>query len=279
MKPDSAFSQLPADFWAYVRFVSESLGYSKRAAGTLRRYTSDEILAWLGSQNGLSDKPLRRPLADRTYLALLVKYLNYRADTLESCVRPHLMDREEAKRVFRDLKRRLKPKCALPLNKQKGDKRHEAYLSCIVNMLTEQALGGCDFDQSPRTLVTVRRHGAVEATLSRRMDGAYPTTVNRVAVWEVKEYYGTTTFGSRIADGVYETMLDGYEIMQLREASGVRVLHYLLVDDRYTWWDCGRSYLCRIVDALHAGLLDEVLFGREVVERWPKIMQSWPKSV
>ncbi len=29
------------------------------------------------------------------------------------------------------------------------------------------------------------------------------------AVWEIKEYYDSITFGSRIADGVYETMLDG----------------------------------------------------------------------
>jgi hypothetical protein len=96
-----------------------------------------------------------------------------------------------------------------------------------------------------------------------------------MAVWEVKEYYGTTTFGSRVADGVYETMLDGYELAELRDKENVHIRHYLIVDDRYTWWDCGKSYLCRIVDALHVGLLDEVIIGREVLDRWPAIVRAW----
>lgn len=107
------------------------------------------------------------------------------------------------------------------------------------------------------------------------MDGAYPSIVDPVAVWEVKEYYGTRTFGSRVADGVYETMLDGYEFEELAEHERREIKHYLIVDDYFTWWDCGRSYLCRIVDMLHMGLVDEVLFGREVLSRWPEIVKSW----
>jgi len=30
-------------------------------------------------------------------------------------------------------------------------------------------------------------------------------------------YYYTTTFGSRVEDGVYETLLDGMELEELRE--------------------------------------------------------------
>ena len=45
-------------------------------------------------------------------------------------------------------------------------------------------------------------------TLARRVDGAFPSAVNPVAVWEIKEDYHTTTFGSRVADGVYETQID-----------------------------------------------------------------------
>jgi hypothetical protein len=91
-----------------------------------------------------------------------------------------------------------------------------------------------------------------------------------------KEYYDTTTFGSRVADGVYETMLDGHEFDELRLLEDRKVNHYLIVDDRFTWWDCGRSYLCRIVDMLHQGLVDEALFGREVFTRWPEIVRTWP---
>jgi hypothetical protein len=114
-------------------------------------------------------------------------------------------------------------------------------------------------------------------TLFRWMDGAYPELNHPVATWEIKEYYGTTTFGSRVADGVYETALDGYELNDLRDVA-VDVRHYLLLDDRFTWWDCGKSYLCRIMDMLHAGLLDGAFFGREAVKEWPAVVRSWPSA-
>ncbi len=33
--------------------------------------------------------------------------------------------------------------------------------------------------------------------------------------------------------------------------------------------------LCRIIDMLHMGYVDEVLFGYEVVERLPNIVKEW----
>jgi hypothetical protein len=131
----------------------------------------------------------------------------------------------------------------------------------------------CDYD--PRRLTTVTVNGAPLRTLARRVDGAFPGIVNPVAIWEIKEYYYTTTFGSRVADGVYETLLDGMELQELRASEGVHVLHYLIVDSHYTWWECGRSYLCRIIDMLHMGYVDEVLFGTEVIERLPEIVKEW----
>ena len=115
-------------------------------------------------------------------------------------------------------------------------------------------------------------------TLARRVDGAFPSAINPVAVWEIKEYYYTTTFGSRVADGVYETLLDGMELEELRHSERIDVKHYLILDDRFTWWDCGRSYLCRIVDMIHMGYVDEVLFGREVVERLPALVTEWVQA-
>jgi hypothetical protein len=67
------------------------------------------------------------------------------------------------------------------------------------------------------------------------------------------------------------------EIEELREAEGIDVLHYLMVDSHFTWWDCGRSYLCRIIDMLHMGYIDEVLFGYEVIERLPGLVAGWVK--
>ncbi len=124
-------------------------------------------------------------------------------------------------------------------------------------------------------LTSFVRDGIPVRTLSRRVDGAFPSTINPVALWEIKEYYFTTTFGSRIADGVFETMLDGMELRELRENEDIRCRHYLMVDAYDTWWGMGKSYLCRLVDMLHMGLVDEILFEREVVERIPVLVTEW----
>lgn len=275
MRPLSEFASFDRPFWAHVKLVSETLGYSqrspRRATRTLRRYTQEEIVGCLRAASLYQGETAQPGLIENLHA-----YLNARAEVLERDVAPNLMDRDHAAAEFERLRAQLKPRCALPMNNQKGEKRHPAFMVGIVNMLTEQALKGRPFDDNPRGLVTVTQEGTLLRTFSRWMDGAYPARVDPHAIWEVKEYYGTTTFGSRVADGVYETMLDGEECAELHVSTGRKVHHYLIVDDRFTWWDCGRSYLCRIFDALHTGLVDEVLFGHEVLSRWPEIVKEWP---
>jgi len=163
----------------------------------------------------------------------------------------------------------------MPMNKQKGEKRAVAFLTAITNMLIEENLGGLPCCHDPRVLTTVTKDGLPLRTLSRRVDGAFPDTINPIAIWEIKEYYYTTTFGSRVADGVYETLVDGMELEELHTTEKVKVRHYLMLDDYNTWWNDGRSYLCRIIDLLHMGYLDEVLFGQEIVQELPRIVREW----
>jgi len=207
--------------------------------------------------------------------ALLSSYFLHRAQVLENFVQPRLMEKDKAKKEFARLRRQLSPGCPLPMNKQRGKKRAHAYLTGIVNMLVEAGTEGYQCDYDPRQLTTITRDGAPVRTLARRVDGAFPSSVNPVAIWEIKEYYYTTTFGSRVADGVYETLLDGMELEELAEHEKIDVKHYLMVDDHYTWWECGRSYLCRLIDMLHMGYVDEVLCGYEVIERLPNLVKEW----
>jgi hypothetical protein len=267
------FRQQSPEFWALVKLVSQTLGYSERGTGRLKRYGIADVVAAL-SRRGLT------PEGHVLEVDRVVEYAAVRADLLERVVEPNLMSRNEAAILFDDVRERVKPpEGLLTMNKQKGKKRHPAYLAGIVNMLTYETLIECHgravFDGNPRAPLTFARDGMPLRTLFRWMDGAYPDVNHPHAAWEIKEYYGTTTFGSRVADGVYETALDGYELNDLRSV-GVEVEHYLFLDDRFTWWDCGRSYLCRIVDMLHSGLLDGAFFGREAVTEWVPIVSSWP---
>jgi hypothetical protein len=185
------------------------------------------------------------------------------------------MNKDQAKSEFERLSIAYKGTLSFAYNKQTGEKHHPAYLTGIVNLLTEQALEGPYFNHNPQGLIVITDAVKPLRILSRRMDGAYPSIINPLAVWEIKEYYGTTTFGSRVADGVYETMLDGEEFAELRHQIGRDIKHYLIVDDYFTWWKKGKSYLCRIIDMLHMGLIDEAVFGKEVLTSWPEIVRSW----
>lgn len=275
MIPRSEFLNAPKSFWAHVRSISEKVGYTERESHTILVPTPEEIRRALDALSLKSE----HVVVDGTlteFGRLLHGYFEYRADALNTFVRPRLMDAEDAKALFEKTAARCKPKPEdIPWNKQKGDKKAPAYLTAVVNMTIRERCGDLPCNFNPLALTTVTKAREPLRTLARRVDGAFPQVINPVAVWEIKEYYYTTTFGSRVADGVYETLLDGMELEELRQNEGVHVLHYLIIDSLFTWWNCGRSYLCRIVDMLHMGYVDEVLFGSEVVDRLPSIVDEW----
>ncbi len=268
MIPNNNYLNRGNDFWAIVKYASELLGYSNRSKklARMKKYNDDDLIP-IETKFNISHNQIKDVL----------KYMNYRNSIIEDYIAPLLMNREQAQKLFEELYSVHRPKCALPYNKQKGKKKHLNYLTCIVNILTEVNLKGKSFSDCPRGLCLITdKNNKPIITLSRWMDGAYPSIHNPIAIWETKEYYGTTTFGSRVADGVYETQLDGYEIFEAEKILGRRIEHYLIVDDEFTWWVKGKSYLCRLIDMMHMKLVDEVIFGREVMTRWPEIVNKWP---
>lgn len=294
MQPNPKFSNMPKSFWATVRTISQQIGYTVRLRGisqakipTIEEINQAFIALSLEPSAVIKDDKPTQLTTD------LIEYYKYRADVLNNFVEPRLMDAvllkdkqgnplnqenpqpERAKEVFLELRQRLNPTCPLPMNKQKGEKKAEAYFTGIINMLIEENKGDAVCNYDPRELTTITLNDSPLRTLARRVDGAFPQAINPVAIWEIKEYYYTTTFGSRVADGVYETLLDGMELEELHEHENIKVHHYLMIDSHYTWWVCGKSYLCRIIDMLNMGYVDEVLFGYEVVERLPTLVKEW----
>lgn len=269
------FQKQPKYFWAYVRTLGQQLGYTRRGSGVIKIPTLPEMEVGL-TKLGLDPRKLTSASGSPTQLgAELDRYFQYRASMLNDFVRTQLMVFEQASEIFAEMYESRKYDCPLPKNKQKGSKAGPAIFTGIVNMLISNGLKGVQCDYSPMKLTTITRDGVAIRTMSRRVDGAFPSVVNPVSLWEIKEYYHTTTFGSRIADAVYETLLDGMELEDLREHEGIDVKHYLMVDAYDTWWKMGKSYICRMVDMLHMGYVDEILFGREVVDRIPELTKEW----
>ncbi len=262
-------------FWAYVRTLSQHLGYTVRGKGQIKIPSLSEMQDGL-RELGLDPTKIAVGPNDPSPLgAELGKYFEHRAKVLNENVQYQLMDAAKAAALYERLAAKAAHVCPLPMNKQKGEKAKPSYFTGIINMLVANATGGAECNYSPMELTTITRNGAAVRTLSRRVDGCFPSVVNPIAVWEIKEYYHTTTFGSRIADGVYETLVDGMELEELREKEDIHVKHYLMVDGYATWWLKGRSYLCRMVDMLHMRYVDEILFGNEVVERLPVLAREW----
>lgn len=270
------FQNQPKMFWAYVRTLSQQLGYTVRGKNQIKIPSVREIAEGLSALGLDSTKLIQKGTETPTALGQeLLKYFTYRADVLNEKVQFQLMDVDAARKLYKQLLGHVRYPSPVPMNKQTGDKAKPSYFTAIINMLIADGLEGAECNYCPMALTTVTLDGAVIRTLSRRVDGAFPGIVNPLAVWEIKEYYYTTTFGSRIADGVYETLVDGMELEELRQSEKIDIKHYLMVDAYETWWLMGRSYLCRMVDLLHMRYVDEILFGKEVVDRIPVITAEW----
>lgn len=293
MRADSRFGGQEPVFWAHVRSLSQKLGYTRKAPRRTKGQekpkkramrlppevnvpTLDDICEALAQLN-LKTSQVRTTTGEATPLgSKLLEYFKFRAEAINGHVKDNLMDAKDAARFYRELMRKgARFGGKIPTNRQKKAKSAPRYLTAATNLLVHRSCGKYKFDANPQQLTAVTRDQMPVRTLARRVDGAFPQVINPVAVWEVKEYYFTTTFGSRVADGIYESLLDGMELQELRQNAETEIKHYLIIDGRGTWWDKGRSYLCRIIDMLHMGYLDELLVGKEIEQRLPVLVKEW----
>lgn len=276
MRAFEEFKPENREFWSLIKYISETLGYTIRKSGVVKSYTFEEIKESLENNSICADDERIQRAAD---------YLNLRASLLNDQVCSNLMNADSARIEYLKLLEIYKENeysCKIPMNKQSGEMKQVNYFTAMINILTEQTIkgtdtviGGIGFIDDPRELVYVldeKRN--IKSSTSRRYDGVFPSTINPLIVWEIKEYYYATTFGSRIADGVYETQLDGYEFKDIESDTGHHIEHVFFIDGYKTWWEDGKSYLCRIIDALNKGLVDEVIVGREALTRWPALIKE-----
>lgn len=275
MQAFDEFKNMDPAFWAFIKYISEKVGYTERGTGNVKVYKTEEI-ADLCKRNGVN--------ASDELIYDACQYVQMRAKLLNVFVEKMLMDATMAKQEFlhwEQLHRVHHYYCKLPMNKQKGDMRQVAFFTAMINILAEKTIREetgeevLGFDDDPRSLMYLwDENRNIIGASSRRFDGAYPSIENPTIVWEIKEYYYATTFGSRVADGVYETQLDRFEFNEIYDRTGKKVVHVLFIDAYRTWWEQGKSYLCRIVDALNSGVVDEVIVGKEILTRWPQLLRE-----
>ena len=279
MRPNGKYLDLDLEFWANVKLLNQRLGYTERKSKkNLSPGFVIPTIAQIVDVFNVESLNVSRLIKNDEFTPLgklLIEYMQFRGNILQKEVEPNLMNKEQARELFHKTLKELKPTCPLPLNKQSGDKKDYAYLTGLVNMLIESNLGSQKCNYDPRELTAITIDNFPVRTLSRRVDGAFPDIKDPKVIWEIKEYYYTTTFGSRVADGVYETQLDGWELWESKINLGREIKHYLFIDDHYTWWSCGKSYLCRLIDSMHMGLVTEVIIGKEVIDRIPELVYEW----
>lgn len=298
MKSTARWKHMPPEFWHYVRVLSEHLGYSRQKV--VLRHTKSEIRQGLRNL-GLSSIPLESPQGTHVSINDLAEYFSFRADLIENEIAKNLQSAAEAKKLFERIAMRYTcgyhSQCkdgsenariytvidgvpaVAPYNKQKGNKRDIDFLTATSNILISHCLRGLSFDPDPRKVPAFTEDGLVVGSMSRRMDGAFPDCINPVALWEFKCYYYTTTFGSKISDAVYITDLDGRERSDAEKQTGMRIQLTLFIDAYSTWMEQGKSYLCRIVDLLQRGAIDNLVVGAEVETAIPEIVKEWKSAL
>jgi hypothetical protein len=273
LRASPEFTGRGLSFWSCVKSISQGVRYTKKGTDLVLAPSREAIIK-VAEGLGFEESHLKVKGEPSPLVEDLHNYFAFRAERLNDYVRPRLMVLSEAQALFAKY-HKSRFVCPLPLNKQKGEKAGFAYFTCTINKIIAEHADGCDVDWASKHLPTVVQNGRPVGTLSRHVDGCFPNWKNPIAVWEIEEYYHTTSFGSRVADGIYESLLDGIELRQISQETGAKIEHLLMLDAKDTWWKKGKSYLCRVIDMLHMGYVDEVLFGREIEERLPSIVKAW----
>ncbi len=269
---------MPDDFWANTSLINQRLGYaSKKLIGKFPGgffIPSAKDIEDLYLKEGLNCEHLVSNARLTDYGERMIDYFEFRASILTNYVEKMLMDVSKAREVYLGEYASAQYSCPLPRNNQGKAQGAPRYLNCLINMIAEKIVGNDVIDYNPKEMTAFTISGIPKRSMTRRVDGAIPGVTNPVAIWEIKEYYYTTTFGSKISDGIYATQLDGHELNEIKRTFGLSVRHIMFIDGHFTWWYTGRSYLCRMIDILHMGLVDEVMFGYEVMTEWPNTLKE-----
>lgn len=266
MKRDDRFAAARWDdpFWHAVRLVLAMAPTAVTKTSVLNAITMGKP-AILASEFTTYVMNAADDLIDR-----LADYLSFRREA-EAALLSHLRDEDEA---IADLKGLGAEDVAryrtVSIDHHQSPKSMVETVAAITGRVCSEYGIGCDVNPQSRATIIAEAHLWVSP---RRLDGAIPSLVNPVGLWEIKEYWGSKKGGSKMSDAIYEVQLVGQELRTFEQLHGVRVAHYLLMDGK-TQWLARRSDLRRAIDLLSMGLIDELIVGSEVLAEWPRITRE-----
>jgi len=149
-----------------------------------------------------------------------------------------------------------------------------ATVSWIANKVCEEL--GVTFNPAPQTRCVWLNEKGLHVT-ARNMDGSLPSLANPQIIWEIKEYWGVTSGGSKMSDAVYECHLVGRELREFEEHNGIKVAHVVFVDGKVQW-TARKSDLKRFIDLLNRGFIDYLFIGSEVETAWESTLRHLIKN-
>lgn len=148
---------------------------------------------------------------------------------------------------------------------------HHQSSKAMIAAVTHVARGVCTlrgvtFNPDPSKRCVWFSDNALHVS-ARNLDGAIPGLANPTIIWEIKEYWGQTSGGSKMSDAVYECHLVGLELREFEARGNPRVNHVVFVDGK-AQWSARKSDLRRLIDLMNQGLVDYLFVGREVESEW-----------
>jgi len=206
---------------------------------------------------------------DRDHIAQLVEYLGATSAELSSAFEQFRS--EESANAFCQ---RLGVKVEKTRTKSKKHHQSSKAMIAAVTRIAEKACfdRGVPLDPDPqRRCIWCSTNGLHVS--ARNLDGAVPGLLNPRIVWEIKEYWGKTSGGSKMSDAVYECHLVGRELREFENRSGAKVEHIVFIDGKEQW-ESRKSDVVRFLDLFNQGFIDYLIVGREVETDWNRLLCS-----
>ncbi len=246
--------------WDYVRFYSVVRGQRKE----LREQWVDNM-----KTGTFEIVPGQNISIDPADSRLFFDYLNYREKQFNVAF-GLLRTEEEALSFCEQMKVEVAKNVTQLAGYYQSSKALIAAVTSIATIVCQKK--GTQLVPSPQRRCAWLTENNLHVT-ARNLDGAIPTLANPSIVWEIKEYWGKTSGGSKMSDALYECNLVGRELREYEERTKRSITHIVFLDGREQW-EQRKSDLRRFLDIYHQGLIDYLFVGKDVETQWETTLDS-----